>query len=329
MKNRQQRAKFKTAAIVVALMAVALSGCMAPRGEPGSLSRTFTVNGPVRLELTNSNGDSKVSVGAPGEVRIHADFQVKSWSERSAHQRMAEMTTNPPLSQEGNLIRVGGLGLRTSGVTIDYSIIVPPETEIHATTASGDVAVVGVRGPVFATSGSGNLSVAGVAGDVQARSGSGTIQLAAVQGQVQASTGSGDIDLAGVHGDTRLQTSSGAIQLSAPAGAVVATSGSGSISMSAPMDDVRVRTGSGNIAVSGDPPAGKYWDFHASSGNVAFQVSPNASFRFYARTRSGDIDAAIPVVMEGTAEKHALRARLGDGKGRVEVETSSGNVALH
>jgi DUF4097 and DUF4098 domain-containing protein YvlB len=61
---------------------------------------------------------------------------------------------------------------------------------------------------------------------------------------------------------------------------------------------------------------------------VALQVPPKASFRFYAKTNSGDIDAAIPVVMEGTAGKHALRARIGDGKGRVEVETSSGNVAL-
>jgi hypothetical protein len=32
--------------------------------------------------------------------------------------------------------------------------------------------------------------------------------------------------------------------------------------------------------------------------------------------------------MEGTAGKHELRARIGDGKARVEVETSSGNIAI-
>ena len=324
-----QRARFATVAVAATTMIAGLSGCIAHRGEPGSIDRTFAVSGPVHLELTNPGGDSKVSVGAAGQVLIHADFQAKSWSEHGANQRTAEMTTNPPFSQEGNLIRVGGYGLHTTGVTINYSIIVPPDTEIHATSASGNVAIVGVRGPVFATSGSGNLSVAGVAGDVHARSGSGTIQLAAIQEQVQASTGSGDITLAGVHGDSRLQTGSGVVRLSAPDGSVVANLGSGGIEVSAPMDDLRVRTGSGNIAVNGDPQAGKYWDFRTSSGNVTFQVSPKASFRFYARTKSGEIDAAIPVVMEGTAEKHALRARLGDGKGRVEVETSSGNVALH
>jgi hypothetical protein len=32
--------------------------------------------------------------------------------------------------------------------------------------------------------------------------------------------------------------------------------------------------------------------------------------------------------MEGTAQKHELRARLGDGKARVEVQTSSGSISL-
>ena len=32
--------------------------------------------------------------------------------------------------------------------------------------------------------------------------------------------------------------------------------------------------------------------------------------------------------MEGTTSKHELRARIGDGKGRVEVQTSSGSISL-
>jgi DUF4097 and DUF4098 domain-containing protein YvlB len=109
----------------------------------------------------------------------------------------------------------------------------------------------------------------------------------------------------------------------------VANTGSGGVSVVGALEDLRLRTGSGDIAVAGDPQAGTYWDFRTSSGNVGMQVSPKASFRFYAKTNSGEINAAIPVIMEGTAGKHALRARIGDGKGRVEVETSSGNVALH
>lgn len=94
-----QRARFATVAVAATTMIAGLSGCIAHRGEPGSIDRTFAVSGPVHLELTNPGGDSKVSVGAAGQVLIHADFQAKSWSEHGANQRTAEMTTNPPFSQ--------------------------------------------------------------------------------------------------------------------------------------------------------------------------------------------------------------------------------------
>jgi DUF4097 and DUF4098 domain-containing protein YvlB len=58
-------------------------------------------------------------------------------------------------------------------------------------------------------------------------------------------------------------------------------------------------------------------------------VPSNASFRLHARSKSGDIDAAIPIMMEGTAAKHELRARIGDGKASVEIQTSSGDISLH
>ena len=328
MKQLTKRATLTGIALAAAGMAMALAGCFAQRGEAGTVDRTFSVNGPVRLELTNGAGDSKVAVGSPGEVRIHAEFRVKSWSDGRAQKRANEMKSNPPFSQEGNLIHIGGSGQHASAVVFNYTITVPPETEIHAISGSGDIEVNGVKGPLSVTTGSANILVSNVAGDVHAHSVSGTISLASIQGQAQATSGSGDITVANMHGDVRIQTGSGAIRIGSPAGAVVASTGSGSLSVSGAIEDLRLRSGSGNIAVAGDPEGGTYWDFHTSSGNVTLQVTPQASFRFYAKTNSGDIDAAIPVVMEGTAGKHALRARIGDGKGRVEVETSSGNVAL-
>jgi len=61
---------------------------------------------------------------------------------------------------------------------------------------------------------------------------------------------------------------------------------------------------------------------------VTLGVSSSASLRLYARSSSGDIESSLPISMEGTTDKHELRAKLGDGKARVEVETSSGNITL-
>jgi DUF4097 and DUF4098 domain-containing protein YvlB len=329
MKQIIKSAHLATVTLAAATLAVALTGCVRHLGEPITIDRTFAVTGPVQLELTNGSGDSRVVAGPPGQVTIHAEFRVGSWFHSAAQKRTNRLRSSPPFSQEGNLIRVGGAGHSTGAEVVNYTIVVSPETVVHAISGSGKIEVTGVRGPVTITTGSANILASDIAGDIQARTGSGTIRFASIRGQVQANSGSGDINFADVHGDARVQTGSGIIRVASPAGAVVASSGSGSVSVAGAMEDLRLRTSSGNIAVSGDPQSGTYWDFTTSSGNVALQVSSNASFRFYAKTNSGDIDAAIPVVMEGTAGKHALRARIGDGKGRVEVATSSGNVALH
>jgi DUF4097 and DUF4098 domain-containing protein YvlB len=107
-----------------------------------------------------------------------------------------------------------------------------------------------------------------------------------------------------------------------------ANTGSGDISIRGASDDLRIRTSSGNVTVDGNPGASTYWDFRTSSGDVVLQVPTDASFRLFARSSSGDIEATIPVVMEGTSGKHEFRARIGDGKARVEVNSSSGNISL-
>lgn len=317
----------RLAALSLAIAAAGLSGCATHRAV-GSADRKLTVNGPVRLEIMNGGGDTHVTAGPPDEVRIHAEFHFRAWSWQSAERGVAELVNNPPVSQQGNLIRVGGYGPHSSHLTVDYSIIAPAETEVRASTGSGRVNVIGLQGPGNFVSGSGSISAVNIAGDVQATTGSGTIQLSSIQGQVQATSGSGAVSLAEIHGDIRANTGSGAIKIAGPGEAVVVGVGSGEVMIAGAESDLRVRSGSGSITVSGNPEPTKYWDFRAASGNVTLQVSPAASFRLYARSKSGDIDAAIPIMMEGTSGKHELRARIGDGKARVEVETSSGKISL-
>jgi hypothetical protein len=120
----------------------------------------------------------------------------------------------------------------------------------------------------------------------------------------------------------RAQTGSGEIKITKPADSVEVNAGSGSVSLSGITADLRVHTSSGEVTVEGNPQANTYWEIHTSSGTVTLRVPPNANLRLYARTSSGDIDTQIPITMEGTTGKHELRARIGDGKARVEIETS-------
>jgi DUF4097 and DUF4098 domain-containing protein YvlB len=312
----------------VACAALLLAGCRPQSSAEGTFDKTFTVNGPVRIELTNGSGDAHISAGAPGEVRIHGDIEARSWSEKDSQQRVQELAANPPLSQEGNLIRIGGSGLHNSNASVDYTLVVPADSEIHAATGSGDVEVDGIKGPANFVSGSGGITASNISGDVQALTGSGEIKFSQVQGQVQATTGSGDITLEDVHNQVRLRSGSGDMEITNPADALEASTGSGDITIKGASADIRLRTSSGDVVIEGNPAGSNYWDIRTSSGDVVLQVSPSASFRLMAHSSSGDIDAAIPIVMEGTTQKHELHARLGDGKARVEVQTSSGSVSL-
>ena len=313
---------------LAACTALLVAGCRSQPSAEGTFDKTFTVNGPVRIELTNGSGDAHISAGAPGEVRVHGGIEVHSWSEKNSQERAQEIASNPPLSQESNLIRIGGSGLHTSNVSIDYTIVVPADAEIHAATGSGDVVVDGIKGPANFVSGSGAITASNISGDLQAMTGSGEIKFSQVQGQVQATTGSGDITLEDVRNQVRLHSGSGDMEITNPAGALEASTGSGDITIKGASADLRLRTGSGDVDIEGNPAGSNYWDIRTSSGDVALQVPPSASFRLMAHSNSGDIDAAIPIVMEGTTQKHDLRARLGDGKARVEVQTSSGSVSL-
>ena len=314
---------------IVALSVSAIAGCASHSGAEGSFDRQFAVNGPVSLELTSGKGDAHITSGAPGEVRIHGEISVKAWSSESGRHRVQQIEGNPPVSQEGSLIRIGGGKLGGGDVDVDYTIIVPQDTQLRSTAGSGDLEVQGIEGPANFTSGSGDVHASEINKDVQIVCGSGDVELSKVEGQVQVNTGSGDVSLDTIGGQIRVQTGSGSIEIANPSQALEASTGSGDVTIKGASADIRVRTSSGDLDVEGNPGESNYWDFHTVSGEVVLHVPPSASFRLYARSKSGDIDAAIPIMMEGTAAKHELRARIGDGKARVEIQTSSGDISLH
>lgn len=314
--------------VVAAVLATSIAGCHRSSTETGTFERNLTVIGPVHLELTNGSGSARISPGAAGEVRIHAEFRVQVWPWENPRQRIEEVIQHPPVEQQGNLIRIGGNLVRRSNMTVNYTIVVPAETEVRGSTGSGDLEVRGIRGPANLTAGSGEIRAEDIGQDVQAVAGSGGIHLGSIHGDIQATAGSGDLELSAIQGEIRAQTGSGDIRVAQAGGAVTAGAGSGDITITGASGDLRARTGSGDVSVDGNPAPKSYWEIHTGSGDVALHVPPSAGFRLYARSSSGSIETAVPIIIEEKTSKHELRARVGDGQARVDVETSSGGIAL-
>jgi DUF4097 and DUF4098 domain-containing protein YvlB len=319
------------AAVAAALVLAAanLIGCGQESEAGETVDRTFTVSGPVRLELENASGSSSVRVGAPGEVRVHAEFRVHSWPWEDPGRTLREVAANPPFSQQDSLIRIGHSNQDSSQLSAEYSVTVPPDTEMRGVIGSGNLEVNGIAGPANFTVGSGNISATAIVGDIRATVGSGNVTLTDPQGRIDAIASSGNVDVRGAKGEVRARTGSGNLRIEQPGSIVEAEAGSGEIEVRGATADLRLRTGSGEINVDGNPGPSSYWDIRATSGEVMLNVPSSASFKFYARTGSGDINVTAPSVADEAPGKHDFHARIGDGKARVEVETSSGDVSLH
>lgn len=310
------------------LLAAVAAGCMPSETGSGSFERNLTVTGPVVLDISNGSGKVEISPGSSGAVRVHAEFRVRTWPWENGGRRAAEITQNPPIEQSGNLIRIGRRQWTPWNVEINYTLVVPAETELRGAVGSGGLEVRGIHGPAKIVSGSGNVVAEQIGEDTNVTAGSGDIRLSDISGEVQATAGSGDLQLSNVRGEVRAHTGSGDITVEHPGGTITVGAGSGDIVVRGAAGDVRTRTGSGDVNLDGDPAPSSFWDIHTGSGEVGLHVPATASFRFYARSMSGKIETSLPMIIE-ERPKHELRARIGDGKARVEVETGSGDITVH
>lgn len=178
-------------------------------------------------------------------------------------------------------------------------------------TASGDVALTGIRAGARVSTGSGDLRLTDVAGDVTVATGSGDIVVeGARNGAFHLSTGSGDVT-----GD-RLAL-----------GELNATTGSGDVKLRGVASPrATVSTGSGDIELqlTGTLSALK---ISTGSGDARVGLPANAGAQVHMTTGNGDLETDVP--MEITQRRHgSLEGKIGNGAGTIEISTGSGSVSL-
>jgi DUF4097 and DUF4098 domain-containing protein YvlB len=313
----------------VALLAVAatVAGCAVGPSVSGTFDRTLSVTAPIRLELANASGDVSITGSADGKVHIHGDVRSSGFGFDSSEKRLNEVVNNPPIEQRGDTVRIGKELSRVRNVSISYVIEVPRDTEVDTTVASGSQTIRDVRGPVKAHAASGSIRAEHIERQTQLTTISGSIQADKIGADIRASSASGSVAVSNVAGDVRISALSGTTQITKPGGRVDANTASGTVEVQGAKRDVKAHAASGRVDVQGDPSESSYWDLKTVSGVVQVGVPSNANFHFSADAVSGQIKTDIPIVIEEQG-KHSLRARVGNGGGRVEVHTVSGEIRV-
>lgn len=177
--------------------------------------------------------------------------------------------------------------------------------------ASASITSHDTRGALSLDTGSGDIEVTGHDGALNVDTGSGDIVVATQKnGELHIDTGSGSVRASGITATVlKIDTGSGDIRLGdATASRASLETGSGSIEARflTAIDDLAVETGSGDVTLR--LPEGL---------NVTVDLE----------TSSGDLTLDFPVQLI-RKEENSLRGRIGEGKGRIAVESGSGDISL-
>jgi DUF4097 and DUF4098 domain-containing protein YvlB len=260
----------------------------------GRFERSFSVNGPVELQVRNGSGDVIVREAGTSSVEIRAKiYSGNGWfgggaSDSAIH----EIESHPPVEQFGNTIRIRELEGHHN-ISIDYEIAVPANTRVHSETGSGDVTVEGIQGPAEVETGSGDVKVRGLRGNVRAETGSGDTRFEDINAErVEIKTGSGDVELRELR-----------------CGLVAAT-------------------GSGDIKAEGRPTG--TWRLNTGSGEVSLHLPSDLAFDLEARSDSGDVHTGgnLAITVQGSLGHGEVRGKARGGGVPVEVQTGSADINI-
>jgi hypothetical protein len=234
------------------------------------------------------------------------------------------------LFDEGHQVRITGRGRDGLEAYADLRVSVPSGKNVALYLGVGKVFVTNVDGAIRVWVASADVAADRTKGSLRVESGSGNVDVRTAAGDVNLETGSGDITLAGMNGSSlRLDTGSGNVTLTdGKAATLHVETGSGEIEATATSgDELSFETGSGNVEVA-LVTTFRSVRIETGSGDVTLKVPPTLGAEVDLDTGSGDIDlGGLTLQVRRVAHDH-VTGTLGDGKGRVSVETGSGDVHL-
>ena len=211
----------------------------------------------------------------------------------------------------------------------DLRVTVPRGKHVALYLAVGKVAVSNVDGDLAIDASSAPVTASGTRGELDIDVGSGAVQVSDTRGDLSVDTGSGGVGLSGVQGEQ--------IQVNTGSGDVTATkvrsnelsidTGSGDIQVTGLVaPQLSLETGSG--AVSADVQ-GELWNVNVEtgSGDVTLKVPPTVGAQVEIETSSGDIETDFAVQVTRHARDH-LTGQIGDGRGKIAIESGSGGIRL-
>ena len=211
----------------------------------------------------------------------------------------------------------------------DLRVTIPSGKRVAIYLAVGKVSVTNVEGDLWIDASSAPVTTSNTRGELNIDVGSGAVQVSEVRGELSVDTGSGAVSVSDVRGEKlSIDTGSGDVTASSVrSNELSVDTGSGDIGVTGLVaPQVTLETGSGSVAAD---VQGEVWNVNVQtgSGDVTLKLPPALGAEVDIETSSGDIETDYSVLVTRHARDH-MTGRIGDGRGKIAIETGSGGIKL-
>ncbi len=278
----------------------------------------------LEVEVGDIDGRETLRVIYPSNRVVYSEFGRGS----NTTVRVSSDGTFYDGSRGGDRVQVRGSG-RGLEAHADLEIEVPAGRGFALFLAVGSTDVRGVEGDFLIDTGSGSVVAENIRGSLNIDTGSGRVSVRGVEGDVIVDTGSGGVDIEDVVGrEINVDTGSGSVEGAGLfARSLRVDTGSGRIELGRiDAEDILLDTGSGSVEVQLEADVAEL-DIDTGSGSVTVWLPESLGADVEIDTGNGRIDLDFPIQIRSVSRDH-VEGSLGDGDGRIRIDTGSGRVRL-
>lgn len=326
----------KTTLFLVLILSLLLIGAYAGNKV---IDKTFKAKGLVKISTITA--DCKVFKGASGEIKVYIVYDD------------AGNMFKPVIEEDDNMLLIRE---KIPASDSTWKILVPENTEIDFTSATGSFYVKGLKSDITAAIASGEILAHACRGKMKIKNASGEVDVTDHRGGLDINAAAGDLKLEKISGDIRLKALSGDIEARDIEGSIDLKFTSGDIEFSKVAAAVEASCVSGDIEFSDVTLTGKSafkvvsGDIYikltkslthdltlgSASGNAVLDYNDNpvkGYFEFRARADVGKIAAPFAFDKEEETyeygKKYMIKSfKKGGASPKVVIKTASGKAVL-
>ena len=309
-----------------------LAGSLTVEPGAGGLSVEVTRGGGdaarLRVERGELEGRETLRVVYPGESIVYGGIEPGSSTTLRVREDGTFGDGDSGDGDRGRKVKVagGGDGLRAHA---DLTVRMPAGSRVSLHLAVGRVAISRVNGELVVDGHSAPVTATGTRGTLVLDVGSGPVRVSDAEGSLNVDTGSGGVEVSKfTGGELSIDTGSGGVVGSElRAGEIRIDTGSGDIELTAVTSPVlTLETGSGRIAAELRGTL-RELAVETGSGDISVRAPASLAAEVEIETASGGIETDFALQVTRHSRDHVV-GRIGDGTGRVAIETGSGDVRL-